>query len=55
VTLSLDGLAVRNSLTGPPTDAAGVGRRLAEDLLEDGAGQLISSTHIDSPARRQQA
>jgi hydroxymethylbilane synthase len=56
VALSPDGShAVRNSLTGPPTDAAGVGRRLAEDLLEDGADQLISSTHIDSSARRQQA
>jgi hydroxymethylbilane synthase len=56
VALSPDGgLAVRNSLTGPPADAAGVGRRLAEDLLADGADQLISTTHLDTPARRQQA
>lgn len=56
VALSPDGgIAVRNSLTGPPADAAGVGRRLAEDLLADGADQLISTTHLDTPARRQQA
>ena len=33
--------AVRLSATGPVTDAAGVGRRLAAELLADGAAQLM--------------
>jgi hydroxymethylbilane synthase len=33
--------AVRLSLTGPVTDAEGVGRRLAAELLADGAAQLM--------------
>ena len=33
--------AVRLSATGPVTDADGVGRRLAADLLADGAAQLM--------------
>ena len=42
VALSLDGgLAVRRSMTGSPEDAAGVGHRLAMEMLTDGAGSLI--------------
>jgi len=42
VALSLDGgLAVRRSMTGSPQDAAGVGHRLAQEMLTDGAGSLI--------------
>ena len=56
VALSPDGsLSIRNSHTGRTEDAPGVGRRLAEDLLADGADQLISMTHTEPPARRQQA
>ena len=56
VALSPDGsLAVRNSMSGSTTDAAKVGRLLAEDLLEAGAGTLISTTHTETPARRQQS
>jgi hydroxymethylbilane synthase len=39
---ALDGTdAVRLSATGPTTDAAGVGRRLAAELLDLGAGSLM--------------
>jgi hydroxymethylbilane synthase len=42
VALSHDGaVAVRRSATGSPEDAAGVGLRLAEEMLEDGASTLI--------------
>ena len=42
VALSFDGgLAVRRSMTGSPEDAAGVGHRLAQEMLTDGAGSLI--------------
>jgi hydroxymethylbilane synthase len=42
VALSYDGaVAVRRSATGSPGDAAGVGQRLAEEMLEDGASTLI--------------
>ena len=42
VALSFDGgLAVRRSMTGSPQDAAGVGHRLAQEMLTDGAGSLI--------------
>jgi len=41
--LSHDGtLAVRRSATGDPDDAVGVGRRLASEMLADGAGRLVS-------------
>ncbi|MDQ3485899.1 MAG: hydroxymethylbilane synthase [Actinomycetota bacterium] len=41
VALSPDGaLTVRKSASGAPTDAAGVGSRLADEMLADGAGQL---------------
>ena len=36
--------AVRLSATGPVTDAASTGRRLAADLLDDGANELFGST-----------
>ena len=43
VALSHDGtLAVRRSATGDPDDAVGVGRRLASEMLADGAGRLVS-------------
>jgi hydroxymethylbilane synthase len=39
--LSTDGgLSVRMSATGAPDDAAGVGTRLAKEMLADGAGEL---------------
>jgi hydroxymethylbilane synthase len=42
VALSYDGaLAVRRSATGSPDDPVGVGRRLAEEMLSDGASSLI--------------
>ena len=41
VALSTDGaLSVRRSASGPVDDAAGVGTRLAEEMLADGAAQL---------------
>ena len=41
VALSTDGaLSVRMSATGDPNDAAGVGTRLAKEMLADGAGDL---------------
>jgi hydroxymethylbilane synthase len=41
VALSTDGaLSVRRSATGDPNDAAGVGARLAKEMLADGAGDL---------------
>jgi len=56
VALSLDGgLSVRNSMSGSTSDAAKVGRLLAEDLLEAGAATLISTTHSESPARSEQS
>jgi hydroxymethylbilane synthase len=36
--------AVRLSATGPTTDADGVGRRLAADLIAEGADQMIGSS-----------
>jgi len=44
VALSPDGtLAVRMSATGDPADAAGVGSRLASDMLSEGAAQLTDT------------
>ena len=44
VALSPDGtLEVRMSATGDPADAAGVGNRLAEQMLDEGAGQLTET------------
>jgi hydroxymethylbilane synthase len=46
VALSPDGtLAVRMSATGDPADAAGVGSRLASDMLGEGAAQLTDTPH----------
>ncbi len=43
VVLSLDGvLSVRMSASGPLGDATGVGTRLAEQMLDDGAADLMS-------------
>lgn len=51
VALSHDGaLAIRRSSTGSPGDAAGVGTRLASEMLADGAADLI-----ETPVRKQQA
>jgi hydroxymethylbilane synthase len=51
VALSPDGeLSVRMSATGDPADAAGVGNRLAGDMLAEGAAQLT-----DTPKKRQDA
>jgi hydroxymethylbilane synthase len=51
VALSHDGgLSVRMSATGPVADAAGVGHRLASDMLADGAADLM-----EAPVRKQQA
>ncbi len=45
VVLSLDGtLAIRRSATGTPDDAVGVGRRLAAEMLADGATTLMEPT-----------
>jgi hydroxymethylbilane synthase len=45
--LSPDGtLVVRMSATGDPADAAGVGERLAGQMLDEGAGQLTESPHV---------
>jgi hydroxymethylbilane synthase len=51
VALSLDGaLSVRRSATGNPTDAVGVGTRLAGHMLADGAARLT-----EPPDKRQNA
>ena len=45
VALSPDGaLSVRMSATGKPTDAEGVGTRLADEMLADGAAGLTAAT-----------
>ncbi len=55
VALSLDGaLAVRRSATGTPTDAVGIGVRLANEMLADGAAGLVL-TQQESPDKRQNA
>jgi hydroxymethylbilane synthase len=51
VALSPDGgLSVRRSASGAPADALGVGTRLANEMLADGAGRLT-----EAPAKRQNA
>ncbi|MGZ5403921.1 MAG: hydroxymethylbilane synthase [Nocardioides sp.] len=51
IALSHDGgLSVRMSASGSPTDATGVGTRLAGEMLVDGAAELTAA-----PAKRQQA
>ena len=47
VALSLDGaLSVRRSASGDPSDAAGVGARLGEEMLADGADRLGDPTEV---------
>jgi hydroxymethylbilane synthase len=54
VALSPDGaLAVRRSATGSPADAAGVGARLAEEMLAEGAASLTETLH-DPPVPPEQ-
>lgn len=49
VALSTDGvLSVRRSISGMPGDAAGLGRKLAAEMLADGAGELLGP-HDGSP------
>ena len=51
IALSHDGgLSVRMSASGSPTDATGVGSRLASEMLADGAADLTAA-----PAKRQEA
>jgi hydroxymethylbilane synthase len=46
VVVSVDGVtAIRGSAQGAATDAEGIGRRLAADLLARGAGALIGTIH----------
>lgn len=46
IALSPDGgLSVRRSATGDPADAAGVGDRLGQEMLADGAADLDGSEH----------
>jgi hydroxymethylbilane synthase len=55
VALSSDGtLSVRMSASGDPADAVGVGTRLAEEMLADGAGQLDHGEQAQ-PAKVQNA
>ena len=52
VALSYDGgLFVRRSASGPIDDAAGLGQKLAAEMLADGAAELINA-HTDVPRRR---
>ena len=60
VVLSLDGaLTVRMSATGPVGDAHGVGVRLAEQMLAEGAADLMtpseSTIHASTTVKRQHA
>jgi hydroxymethylbilane synthase len=53
--LSPDGsLAVRMSTTGDPADAAGVGNRLAEQMLDEGAAQLTETPTAQARAPHEQ-
>lgn len=53
VALSLDGtLAVRKSATGTPADAVGVGTRLANDMLADGAARLAVPQQDEADKRQ---
>lgn len=55
VVLSPDGtLAVRRSATGSPDDAVGVGTRLAEEMLAEGAAELsgeLAAEGVEPPVR----
>ncbi|HLL82294.1 MAG TPA: hydroxymethylbilane synthase [Longimicrobium sp.] len=58
--LTLDGLVastsgetiLRASAEGAPEDAAGLGRRLADELLRRGAGELLAEIRREVPAAR---
>lgn len=53
VALSRDGsLSVRMSATGDPNDAAGLGARLAKEMLADGAGDLDAGPQAGPEADR---
>ncbi len=53
IVLTLDGgLSVRQSISGPTGDAHGVGTRLAELMLDDGAAELMAIP-MTSPSRKQ--
>jgi hydroxymethylbilane synthase len=54
IALSTDGsLSVRMSATGDPNDAAGLGARLAKEMLADGAGDLeAAGPDVDPEADR---
>jgi hydroxymethylbilane synthase len=42
--VSVDGVdAIRGSVSGPAADAEAIGRRLAADLLAQGAGALMGN------------
>lgn len=45
---------LRRSATGRPDDAAGLGRRLAAELLEDGAADLVAAVLSGHPATADQ-
>ncbi len=53
--LSEDGaLSVRMSATGPVDDAAGLGTRLASDMLDEGAADLMTASPEHGPPVRKQ-
>ena len=55
VALSEDGgLSVRMSATGPVDEAARLGTRLASDMLDEGAADLMTATPEDGPPVRNQ-
>jgi len=56
VALSTDGgLSVRRSITGSPTSAADLGRKLAAEMLADGAGDLLAPAVEDPPDQHSDA
>ena len=55
VALSADGgLSVRMSATGPVDDAAGLGTRLASEMLDEGAADLMTAAREQGPPVRNQ-
>jgi len=55
VALSEDGaLTVRMSTTGPVAEAAQIGTRLASDMLDEGAADLMTAPHLQVPPVRKQ-
>ncbi len=50
IVLSADGvLSIRQSVSGPTGDAHGVGTRLAEQMLADGAAHLMETPVLETP------